>query len=244
MKKLTTKNFILKAQQVHSNKYNYDFVIYGHAKLKVKIRCPQHGIFKMTPNNHLYGKQGCPLCGDEATRTPLEDFIQRCNQKHNNKYNYSNVKLLGGRKKVEIICPEHGIFSQTPDQHMNTGTGCPKCTYDNYVGGYSKEFFEVNNHFKSVSAILYLVKFHKDNENFYKIGITTQPLYKRFSGYDYDITPVATKPTTLFEAFQLEQRLFDKLTTYKHTPSTKFKGWTECFQLNENVTREFLGVME
>lgn len=38
------------------------------------------------------------------------------------------MKYENGRKKVEIICPIHGSFFQTPEGHLS-GRGCKSCTY-------------------------------------------------------------------------------------------------------------------
>lgn len=45
---------------------------------------------------------------------------------HNNKYDYSVSGFTGTENPVIIICPEHGVFSQTARNHMK-GRGCPKC---------------------------------------------------------------------------------------------------------------------
>ena len=55
-----------------------------------------------------------------------DDFIRRAKERHGGKYDYSLINYVGTRRKVEIVCPEHGSFWQTPDSHMQ-GIGCPKC---------------------------------------------------------------------------------------------------------------------
>ena len=54
------------------------------------------------------------------------NFIKKAKQKHDNKYDYSNVEYVNNETKVCIICPEHGEFWQTPHYHLK-GYGCPKC---------------------------------------------------------------------------------------------------------------------
>lgn len=39
-----------------------------------------------------------------------EEFSNRSNICHNNKYNYDMVEYKNNRTKVCIICPEHGEF--------------------------------------------------------------------------------------------------------------------------------------
>jgi hypothetical protein len=62
-KRLTTEEFIKKAILVHGNKYDYSDTVYVTTRIKVSIRCPEHGVFEQTPNSHLLGS-GCPQCVD------------------------------------------------------------------------------------------------------------------------------------------------------------------------------------
>ena len=55
-----------------------------------------------------------------------EEFIQRANEIHNNKYDYSKVEYVNANTKVCIICPIHGEFWQVPSSHLN-GRGCKEC---------------------------------------------------------------------------------------------------------------------
>ena len=55
-----------------------------------------------------------------------EIFVDRCNEVHNNKYDYSKAVYTNKRNKVVIICPIHGEFEQYAGHHMR-GQGCPEC---------------------------------------------------------------------------------------------------------------------
>ena len=57
----------------------------------------------------------------------LEEFIEKANCVHKNKYDYSKVDYINSRIKVCIICPKHGDFWQTPNSHLS-GQKCPKCS--------------------------------------------------------------------------------------------------------------------
>ena len=54
------------------------------------------------------------------------DFIEKCKQKHGDKYLYTKTNYLNSKTKIEIICPEHGSFFQKPYSHLS-GNGCRKC---------------------------------------------------------------------------------------------------------------------
>jgi len=56
-----------------------------------------------------------------------QDFIQKANHIHKDKYDYSKVKYLNIDSKVIIICKIHGEFEQTPYHHMHRKQGCRKC---------------------------------------------------------------------------------------------------------------------
>ena len=53
-------------------------------------------------------------------------FIKKSKLIHNDKYDYSKVNYIHSKKKVMIICSEHGIFEQIPSGHLS-GKGCYSC---------------------------------------------------------------------------------------------------------------------
>lgn len=124
-KKYTTDEFIEQAIKIHGNLYDYSETIYGkNKKEKVKIICPKHGPFLITPESHLQGG-GCKYCTvGEVFNT--EDFINKAKNIHKNKYIYDKTIFTGAFNKVIITCPQHGDFLQTPHKHIQ-GHGCPEC---------------------------------------------------------------------------------------------------------------------
>ena len=135
-KSYTTKSFIKKAIEVHGNKYDYSKVIYIDTNTKVSIICPKHGEFWQTPNVHLQG-HGCPKCGKDSSSTlsrkNVDEFINEARKIHGDKYDYSKVEYINNKSKVCIICPKHGEFWMTPNSHISSKQGCPKCAKRNYV---------------------------------------------------------------------------------------------------------------
>jgi len=127
--KKTTDEFISQAKKKHGDKYNYEQVNYESSHIKVSIICSNHGKFEQTPASHLSGN-GCPKCGDSVTREKLRKttdvFISEAIYKHNDKYDYANVIYKNSHTDVCIQCPKHGIFLQTPTNHLE-GKGCSKC---------------------------------------------------------------------------------------------------------------------
>ena len=62
-----------------------------------------------------------------ARKITTEDFIKKAKKIHGDKYDYSKVIYEHGKKKVCIICPEHGEFWQSPHSHVTGKSGCPSC---------------------------------------------------------------------------------------------------------------------
>ena len=125
--KLTRKDFIRKATNVHGNKYDYSKTEYKGSRYKVNIICPEHGIFEQNASHHIHRNHGCPKCSCTKKLT-IEEFINNAKQIHGDKYDYSLVDYKNAKTKVTIICPEHGEFEQTPSSHVDQKTGCPKCS--------------------------------------------------------------------------------------------------------------------
>lgn len=124
------ETFITKARAVHGDLYDYSKVVYDKSNIKVILVCPVHGEFSIRPADHVNQKQGCKKCGHEVLskkfRRPITEFIEKANKVHDYKYNYSEVTYINSTTKINIICPIHGVFSQTPSGHL-AGSGCWSC---------------------------------------------------------------------------------------------------------------------
>lgn len=133
MAKFTVEAFVEKAKNSHGNRYDYSKVTTRDEKGRVTIVCKEHGEFNQNYSNHQNGA-GCPSCKAVTTgnnkRSNKQDWINACSDFHSNKYDYSNVDYKNNRTKVEIICPTHGAFYQTPGHHLN-GRGCKACGDEN-----------------------------------------------------------------------------------------------------------------
>jgi len=129
----TKEQFIAEARLIHGEIYNYKLVELGNAKTKIKIICNKcNTVFKQLPGSHLKG-HGCQKCSSIKkgldSRKTTKQFIYEAKEVHNDKYNYSLVNYKNGGIKIKIICPIHGVFEQTPHNHL-MGHGCLKCAIE------------------------------------------------------------------------------------------------------------------
>lgn len=123
--KMTTDQFITKAEEVHGARYDYSAVIYEKNSKKVKIGCSKHGFFMQSPARHLYG-QGCAHCAGRGS-VSTEEFVRRAKDVHGDLYTYEKSEYINNSAPVCITCRTHGDFYQSPSNHVNGKTGCPEC---------------------------------------------------------------------------------------------------------------------
>lgn len=240
-RRLTTDDFLRRARETHGDRYDYSQVQCLDSKQKVIIGCCKHGAFNQAAGDHLSGK-GCSKCGTEESaekqRQSPDEFIRRARDVHDDKYDYTLVEYATARRKVKIGCPIHGVFEQTPGSHLKQG--CRKCADEDLPGAYSLKVLQRDPALARKPSILYYLKFEsKTGELFYKVGITTTSVSKRFAGYaaaGYLIESLREVKLSLVKAFEREQYL---LTThckhFKYRPlkgnrkGFKFGGGSECF---------------
>lgn len=121
----TQDKFIEEAKAIYGEKYDYSLVEYVNSNTKVKIICNDCGhTFETRPKDFLR-HHGCPYCYGNV-KSNNEEFIEKAKIVHGDRYDYSLVEYVNSATKVKIICPEHGVFEQTPNSHLQ-GKKCPRC---------------------------------------------------------------------------------------------------------------------
>ncbi len=160
-----TEQFISKSREIHNNKFDYSKSVYNGSRNKVKIICPIHGEFETTAGNHLRGFD-CKLCSNTKLKphipevVPQEIIISRFREKHRDKFDYSKVTYTGLQNKVVIVCPIHGEFSQTPNNHLKYGCGICSRPELEYLQKGSQETFlkkarEIHGNFYNYNLVEY-----------------------------------------------------------------------------------------
>lgn len=227
-----TESFIEKANRIHNHYYKYNTTVYVNSVSKVFITCLKHGDFEQSAASHLAGN-GCIKCGGEKISKSKSyskaNFTAKANIVHKDKYSYTESVYKGSQTKVIIGCPIHGSFTQKPDSHLN-GAGCPKCAY--LTNGWTKTNFkdkcDKNN---NGLGIFYIIRCYNESESFYKIGITSRGINKRFSKkgkipYKYEIIHEVHRDSE--SVYNLEKKLLRNLANHSYQPLIPFNGQTEC----------------
>lgn len=216
----STRQFVTEARQIHGNIYSYKNTNYTKWDDKVIITCNIHGNFTQTPSSHLRGA-GCPQCANiktkNATSHSIEYILEQFSKVHGDKYDYSKVKYINLETHINIICKTHGLFTQTPNNHMR-GTACPSCA------AYG---FNPNK-----PAILYYLSIN--NGQAYKIGITNRTVRERFGSDMQYITILKEQYYEMGQdAYDEEQRILKQFKEFKYIgPNLLQSGNTELFIVN------------
>ena len=139
---LSGDEFIRRVKIKHKNVYDYSKTNYTLSSNKVIVICKIHGEFKITANSHMTG-HGCKKCAksiiiDKMTLTQKE-FIEKANEKHNFKYDYSEAVYIKSSEKIIIKCKYNHRFYQNAGAHLR-GNGCPYCS--NTISSKEKEWLD------------------------------------------------------------------------------------------------------
>jgi hypothetical protein len=122
---------LVRFEEHHGDVYGYSLSedSYKNLNSKIRIICPDHGVFEQVAVSHMNGS-GCRKCKYEkhgnSLRKDTENVLDDFKKVHGDRYDYSKVVYKGKADKVEIICKQHGSFLQSPNHHMRN-RNCPKC---------------------------------------------------------------------------------------------------------------------
>ena len=131
--RISQEEALQKLKDIRGDKFDYSKVKYNKTTGIITLICPEHGEFQISYYNAVDSRtqEICPKCQYGGHLRNVEDFIERSQLKHGNKYDYNKVtweQITNG--KVCIICPEHGEFWQSYPSHLR-GYGCRVCGQNN-----------------------------------------------------------------------------------------------------------------
>lgn len=129
--------FFAKVKTKFGQLYDMSQSIYNGCCDDIVLFCTGHlCYFTTTPEWLLHKDSGiCPDCHDHKKTEKRKQrdwknflsFVQSAHIVHNFFYDYSSANYINSKTKVNIICPIHGIFHQSPGDHINKKAGCQKC---------------------------------------------------------------------------------------------------------------------
>ena len=110
-----TNAFIIKAIDKHGLKFDYSLVKYKTLKYPVRIKCNNHGIFRVSPRNHLLGKN-CPKCKESKGETAVRVALENMGLEYEQEYKVFNFHYRYDFALVEpkILIEFHGAQHYEP----------------------------------------------------------------------------------------------------------------------------------
>lgn len=124
--KISQEEAISRIKDIHGDKYDCSKVVYVNVKTPITLVCPEHGEFRIIPDNIFRKGQGCGKCAGRGKST--DDFIKEARMKHGDRYDYSKSEYKGSHTPLIITCKEHGDFWMTPYNHIHLCCNCQKCS--------------------------------------------------------------------------------------------------------------------
>lgn len=151
-RKLHGDNFIEKSIKIYGHIYDYSESVYIDRLTKLKIICPKHGDFFVSPVRHYSGGQ-CPCCPKIPItkkvyhkRMTEEEFFKKIKRLHKDEYDYSNSVFNGAEKHLNVTCRKHGVFSIVGYNHLR-GDGCKECSLERWgIWGEEQDAFLRKNY--------------------------------------------------------------------------------------------------
>jgi glutaredoxin len=164
--KITTQDFIKKAQIVHGTKYDYSKVEYQNNYTNIEIVCSIHGSFFQLPWAHTSGKFGCSYCanmkkGLKINRFPDRDTIVYLVKLYNEQEQFLKIGITAQEinsrlhshtndYKFDIVQPktikgkEASVLEQTILKRLKDNQYIPLHKFDGYTEcfKYSKQNVE------------------------------------------------------------------------------------------------------
>lgn len=125
VRKLTQEEFINKAINIHSNKYDYSLLKYINSKTKILVKCNTCNItIQQFPSAHLIYKE----CWNCHKLNLHNNFVNRSKEKHGNKFEYlTEYTGNNNNSKITFKCNICLVIStQFINNHLQ-GLGCKSC---------------------------------------------------------------------------------------------------------------------
>lgn len=215
-------------------KLSFDKFVFNGIKTPSVVTCSEHGDFLADPYRLINIRSGCAKCYNKyekikVKRKTRDQFIADSKAKFGETYDYSLVVYVNTMTKVKLICPIHGIFEQTPNEHLQSITGCGSCGKE-LSSGYSASDYSA---ICSNGSSLYVLKLKYNDSEFYKVGISKEVM-KRIKSFKRKGIQLVGGYSYWFDdseyVWYLEKEIHSLLNQYKYKPEVKFGGCTECFK--------------
>jgi len=92
------EEFIQKAKEIFGDKYDYSKSDYRGSNTPVGVICKKHGLFTVTPSNHISKLSGCPICKESKGENLLSTILSTFNLKYIRQKTFTDCVGISGKK--------------------------------------------------------------------------------------------------------------------------------------------------
>jgi hypothetical protein len=129
-----TAEYIKECINVYGDKYDFSETVYNGWVEKVDVICKIHGKFSKEASRFVRGIFECNKCREDERRISYREIkTKQCiiDAKiiHGERYDYSESLFKDTNTKMKIGCSAHGMFEQSPYNHINKKANCPQCVF-------------------------------------------------------------------------------------------------------------------
>lgn len=103
----STEEFILRAIEIHGDKYDYSLVRYENVTKKIQIICKKHGIFEQSASSHLRGF-GCQICKNSKGEEKISKILKSKNIIFKREKTFTNCRNILPLP-FDFYLPEHNM---------------------------------------------------------------------------------------------------------------------------------------
>ena len=177
--------------------------------------CSIHGVqYTNKAYNLIESRYGCPKCGYKIGSSkniiPLEEIKKKLFNKFRDKVSIVDSSYISSTTEATFICQEHGEYTNKVMNVLVNKYPCKKC---------ADKYGEVGRAYYDKPTTLYYIKLIKDKIEYFKLGITTTTLDKRFNSLPQENVTYQIIATKTFEtgitAYYLEQYLLHQHSSNK-----------------------------
>lgn len=124
--RVSNAEYLTRAKEVWGDRWDYTSTVYAGSNKSLTVICPTHGDYLQRASSHLNGELACVGCRGVVADT--SSLRSKAREVWGNRWDFSNTEYLGSRTKVNVICPLHGIFTQSIPYLLQGRVGCKKCS--------------------------------------------------------------------------------------------------------------------
>lgn len=113
----TNSEFIEESIKLFGDRFEYGKINYISSQRHLTLICKKHGEFKVTPNNHLSKKQGCPICRESKGEKKISEVLDEMGIQYKREKTFNDC--IGKKRKLpfDFYLPNQNLIIEYDGRH-------------------------------------------------------------------------------------------------------------------------------